>query len=197
MKKEERQNIREILFKIVNGAMAVTMAAINTWPIPAIPMMALAASTTAAQLAIMAANKPYRVGGQLEGGLVTGKRHTQGGVPVGNTGIEVEGSEYIIRRESTTPNLNLLEFINKSQKKLDLSDFIDFYAEKPRKVIKGIQKRTFADGGVLPTIPNALDIRDQLQNVIINQDNRPIYVSVVDINNKQEDVRRVQALAGL
>ena len=196
-KRKKSQYNRDKLQAIVNGAMAVTMAAINTWPIPAIPMMALAASTTAAQLAIMAANKPYRVGGQLEGGLVTGKRHTQGGVPVGNTGIEVEGSEYIIRRESTTPNLNLLEFINKSQKKLDLSDFIDFYAEKPRKVIKGIQKRTFADGGVLPTLPNALDIRDQLQNVIINQDNRPIYVSVVDINNKQEDVRRVQALAGL
>jgi hypothetical protein len=32
---------------------------------------------------------------------------------------------------------------------------------------------------------------------VVNQDNRPIYVSVVDINNKQKDVRNVKVLAGL
>ena len=49
----------------------------------------------------------------------------------------------------------------------------------------------------MPTLPNQLDIKEQLQNIVVNQDNRPIYVSVVDINNKQDDVRRVQTLAGL
>jgi hypothetical protein len=46
-------------------------------------------------------------------------------------------------------------------------------------------------------MPNNLDISEQLQNVVVNQDNRPIYVSVVDINNKQKDVRNVKVLAGL
>ena len=196
-KRKKAEYDRQILQAIVNGAMAVTMAAINKWPIPAVPLMALAASTTAAQVAIMKANKPYRVGGQLDGGLVTGKRHTQGGVPVGNTGIEVEGSEYIIRRESTAPNLNLLDFINNSQKKLDLSDFIEFYSDKPKRVISGIQKKMYADGGYLPTLPTQLDIKDQLRDVYIMQDRTPIVVSVVDILNKQEQLRNVKVLAGL
>ena len=196
-KRKKAEYDRQILQAIVNGAMAVTMAAINNWPIPAVPLMALAASTTAAQIAIMKANKPYRVGGQLDGGLVTGKRHTQGGVPVGNTGIEVEGSEYIIRRESTTPNLNLLDFINKSQKKLDLSDFVEFYSDKPKKVIKNINKKMYADGGYLPTLPSDIDIKEQLRDIYVMQDQRPVVVSVVDITNKQNDVRRVQTLAGL
>ena len=197
LERKKAQYRRDKLQAIVNGAMAVTMAAVNNWPIPAIPMMALAGATTAAQIAIMSANKPYRVGGQLEGGLVTGKRHTQGGVPVGNTGIEVEGSEYIIRRESTSPNLNLLDFINKSQKKLDLSDFVEFYSDKPKRVIRDIHKRTFADGGYLPTLPSQLDIKDQLRDIYVMQDQRPVYVAVTDILNKADDVRNVQVLAGL
>ena len=73
---------------------------------------------------------------------------------------------------------------------------MEFYSTTPRKSIKGVRSK-FEDGGFIPSIPNSLDIKEQLQNVVINQDNRPIVVSVVDINNKQEDVRRVQALAGL
>ena len=192
LKRKKAQYKRDMLQAVVNGAMAVTMAAVNSWPVPAVPMMALAAATTAAQIAIMASNKPY-----AKGGLLEGKSHAQGGIPIPGTGIEVEGKEYVVRKKSTAPNIDLLEYINKSERKLDLSDFIDFYSgDKPKKAIRSVRNK-FEDGGYMPALPNALDVRDQLQNVIVNQDNRPIVVSVVDINSKQEEVRRVQTLAGL
>lgn len=197
--RKKAQYKRDMLQAVVNGALAVTMAAVNAWPMPAIAMMAAAAAATAAQIAIMASNKPYRVGGQLEGGLVRGKRHTQGGVPVGNTGIEVEGDEMIIRRESTMPNIDLLNYINKSQRRLDLDDFIEFYSSgKIKNNIKSISPKTkFADGGVIPTISNNYSFDDRLIGAFEEYSNRPVVVSVVDINNRQSAVRNVQVLAGL
>lgn len=196
LKRKKAQYHRDMMQAIVNGAMAVTMAAVNAWPVPAVPMMALAAATTAAQIAIMASNKPYAKGGQLDGGVAQGNRHRDGGIKVLGGRAEIEGGEYITNRLTTSKNIDLLDYINSKKKKIDINDLMDFYSSTPRKTIRAVRSK-FEDGGYLPTIPNALDVRDQLQNVIVNQDNRPIYVSVVDINNKQEDVRRVQTLAGL
>lgn len=197
-KRKEQQYDRDMLQAVVNGAMAVTYALVNKWPVPAIPMAALAASTAAAQIGIMAANKPFRVGGQLDGGLVKGKRHSQGGVPVGATGIEVEGDEMIIRRESTIPNIDLLNYINKSQRKLDLDDFIDFYSSgKVKNNIRQMTPKTkYADGGVL-TLPSSIDINDRLLDAFEAYSNRPVVVDVREITSKQESISKVETLAGL
>ena len=197
LKRKKAEYKRNLLQAIVNGAMAVTMAAINTWPIPAIPMMALAGSTTAAQIAIMAANKPYASGGQLDGGQIVGNRHRDGGVKVLGGRAEVEGGEYITNRLTTSKNLDLLEFVNSKKKRIDISDMLEFYNSGRVKTSIQRVRSKFEDGGYIAPLPDSLDIKEQLQNIIINQDNRPIYVSVVDINNKQDDVRRVQTLAGL
>jgi hypothetical protein len=196
LKRKKAQYKRDMMQAIVNGAMAVTYAAMNIWPAPAIPMMALAAATTAAQVAIMASNKPYAKGGQLDGGVAQGNRHRDGGIKVLGGRAEIEGGEFITNRQTTAKNVDLLEFINSKKKRIDINDLMEFYSTTPRKSIKSVRSK-FEDGGFIPSLPSSLDIRDQLQNVVINQDNRPIVVSVVDINNKQEDVRRVQALAGL
>ena len=195
-KRKKAEYERSIVQIILNGAMAVSMAAVNSWPVPAIPMMALAAASTAAQLAIALSNKPYAKGGQLDGGVAQGNRHRDGGIKVLGGRAEIEGGEYITNRLTTSKNIDLLDYINSKKKKIDINDLMDFYSSTPRKTIRAVRTK-FEDGGYLPTLPNALDVRDQLQNVVVNQDNRPIYVSVVDINNKQEDVRRVQTLAGL
>lgn len=187
-KRKKAQYKRDMIQAVVNGAMAVTMAAINSWPIPAIPMMALAAATTAAQLAIMASHKPY-----AKGGLLEGKSHKQGGIPVGNTGIEVEGKEYIIRKESTTPNVPLLDYINNSKRKLSLSDMIDFYSDKPRKTIQAMKKR-YDTGGVLPTELGSTN--DRLIAAMEYYAERPTVVEVREIINKTDDVKRVRVLAG-
>ena len=193
-KRKKAEYERNMLQAIVNGAMAVTFAAMNNWPVPAIPMMALAAATTAAQVAIMAANKPYAKGGMLEG-----PSHKQGGIPVGNTGIEVEGKEYVIRKKSTTPNVELLDMINRSERKLTLDDFINFYSSgKLKKNISSMSPKTvFADGGTIPTLSNDIDINDRLLSAMEAYAERPVVVSVVDINNRQNAVKNVQVLAGL
>ena len=195
--RRKAQYRRDKLQAIINGAMAVTYAAMNAWPVPAIPMMAIAAAATAAQIAIMSANKPYAKGGQLDGGIAVGNRHRDGGIKVLGGRAEIEGGEFVTNRISTQMNAPLLEFINSKKKKIDVSDLLEFYSSSSaKKGVVGIKSK-FEDGGYMPPLPNALDVRDQLQNIIINQDTRPIYVSVVDINNKQEQVRRVQTLAGL
>lgn len=190
IEQKKREKKRSLVQAAINAAMAISMAAVNSWPIPAIPMMALAAAVGAAQIAAVAKQK-FAKGGQLEG-----KSHAQGGIPVGNTGIEVEGKEYIIRKESTQPNIGLLDYINKSKRKLTLEDFIDYY-DKPSKIRQNVSKMKFADGGIMPNVETTtrrgsgeiIDAIDRLAN-------RPYYVSVAEINNVQDRVGRVQALAG-
>jgi hypothetical protein len=192
-KRKKAQYKRDLIQAVVNGAMAVTYAAMNTYPIPAIPLMALAAATTAAQLAIMTANKPY-----AKGGLLEGKSHAQGGIPIPGTGIEVEGKEYVIRKRSTAQNIDLLDYINRSERKLDLGDFIDFYSSKVRKNVSQMSPgRKYADGGALPTIANTYEFDDRPLNAMEDYSNRPVVVSVVDINDRQAAVKNVQVLAGL
>lgn len=199
-KRKEAEYNRQILQAIVNGAMAVTMAAINTWPIPAIPMMALAGATTAAQVAIMKANKPYARGGQLDGGVAVGNRHRDGGIKVLGGHAEIEGGEFITNRLTTEKNIDLLEFVNSKKKRIDVNDLLEFYSSGSVKknIMKMSPKTKFADGGYIPpTLSNNIDLDDRLMSAFENYSNRPVVVSVVDITNKQEDVRRVQTLAGL
>ena len=198
-KRKKAQYKRDMMQAIVNGAMAVTMAAVNAWPVPAIPMMALAAAATAAQIAIMASNKPYAKGGQLDGGVAQGNRHRDGGIKVLGGRAEIEGGEFITNRITTEKNVQLLDFINEKHKKLDLDDFIDFYSSgKVRKNISSSSpKRTFADGGVIPTMRNDYNIDDKLLTAFESYNDRPVVVSVVDINSRQQEVRNVRVLAGL
>lgn len=193
-KRKKQQYQRDMIQAVVNGAMAVTYALVNKWPVPAIPMAALAASTAAAQIGIMAANKPY-----AKGGLLEGRSHAEGGIPVGNTGIEVEGHEYVIRKKSTAPNIEILDYINKSERKLDLDDFIEFYSSgKVKKNISQISpKSRFADGGSIPTLTSDYSFDDRLLNAFEDYSNRPVYVSVQDINSRQKAVKNVQVLAGI
>ena len=198
-KRKKAQYQRDLTQAIVNGAMAVTYAAMNAWPVPAVPMMALAAATTAAQIAIMASNKPYAKGGQLDGGVAQGKRHKDGGIPVLGGRASIEGGEFITNRVTTEKNVDLLEYINSKKKRIDISDLIDFYnsGNGVRRGISTVSKARFEDGGAIPTLSTDFDINDRLLDAMDYYNNRPVVVSVVDINNKQADVRRVQALAGL
>lgn len=182
---------RDIASAIISGAMAAANGYATKPFLPTgLAMGALATTLAAAQVAIIRHNKPY-----AKGGLLEGPSHKHGGIPVGNTGIEVEGKEYVIRKESTAKNVNLLDFINKSKRKLTLSDFIDYYEGRKNNAFRNMSGK-YAEGGQLPTMPN-IDLGDVMTDVAILRDNRPIYVAVTDINKKQDDVRRVQVLSGL
>ena len=192
--RKKAQYQRDMMQAIVNGAMAVTMAAVNAWPVPAIPMMALAAATTAAQIAVMASNKPY-----AKGGLLEGKSHAQGGIPIPGTGIEVEGKEYVVRKKSTAPNIGLLEYINKSERKINLDDMIDFYTGGKAKKTIGLSSpiRKYETGGVIPSLRSDIDINNRILTAIEDYSNKPTVVQVVDIIDRTQAVKEVQVMAGL
>ena len=195
-KRQEAEYKRNLASILVSGAMAAVNAYATKPFIPVgLAMGSLAIALTAAQYAIAKNAKPYAHGGQLDGGVAQGARHSEGGIKVLGGRAEIEGGEFITNRTSTEKNIDLLEYINSKKKRVDINDLIEFYqGDAPRRTIKNIRTK-YADGGQL--MPNNLDISEQLQNVVVNQDNRPIYVSVVDINNKQKDVRNVKVLAGL
>ena len=197
-KRKQAEYKRNLLSIIVSTAMA-TANGLATQPfVPVgIAMGSLATALGMVQYALAKAAKPYAHGGQLDGGVAQGPRHSQGGIKVLGGRAEIEGGEFITNRRSTASNIDLLEFINSKKAKVDLGDLLEFYnGNTIKKNIRSVRTK-FEDGGYMPTLPNQLDIKEQLQNIVVNQDNRPIYVSVVDINNKQDDVRRVQTLAGL
>lgn len=182
---QQKQAIAQAIMNTFSGA---TMAlATYPWPFSGV----IAGIVTALGLANVAQISSQKF---AEGGLLKGRSHSQGGIPVGNTGIEVEGNEYVVNKYSTNHNLSLLEFINSNKKKITLDDIVDFYSDRP--IIRNTgYKRVFETGGKLPT----MDIdRDKKVTRVINEgDDRPVVVSVVDINNAQDNLREVEVLSGL
>lgn len=182
---------------LINAAMAVSMAAVNNWPIPAIPMMALASAAGAAQYAAVKSQyipKPS----YGSGGVIQGKSHKEGGVPVLGGRAEVEGGEYITNKVTTSKNVDLLDYINSKKKRINLDDLIEFYGGSS-PVKKNIQtvRTKFADGGTIPTLRNDISINDRLLTAFEDYSNRPTVVSVVDIIDRTKTVNDVRVMAGL
>lgn len=179
----------------INMAMSISMAAVNHWPIPAIPMMALAASAGAAQIAAIQSQNIPSYG---SGGVIQGKSHKEGGVPVLGGRAEVEGGEYITNKVTTSKNVDLLDYINSKKKRINLDDLIEFYGGSS-PVKKNIQtvRTKFADGGVVPTLRNDISINDRLLTAFEDYSNRPTVVSVVDIIDRTQAVNDVRVMAGL
>jgi len=99
---------------IVDAAIAAALAVIK-----ALPNVFLATATgvlSAVQIAIVASQKviePKKEDfGLARGGLLVGALHKDGGIPVGNTGIEVEGGEFVVNRKATEQYLPVIEAIN-------------------------------------------------------------------------------------
>ena len=185
-----RKKSQAIITAIINAALSISNAAVNNWPIPAIPMIAAATAVGAAQIAAVKAAK------YADGGVLQGKSHRQGGIKVLGGSAEVEGGEYITNKRTTAKNVDLLDYINSKKRRVDLSDLIEFYADKP-KSIRNISKKYFADGGQLPSLRNDINVNDRILTAMEQYNERPIYVEVTEIMNKADDVRRVQTLAGL
>lgn len=182
---------------LINAAMAVSMAAVNSWPIPAIPMMTLAAAAGAAQYAAVKSQyipKPS----YGSGGVIQGKSHKEGGVPVLGGRAEVEGGEYITNKVTTAKNVDLLEYINSKKKRINLDDLIEFYGGSS-PVKKNIQtvRTKFADGGVVPTLRNDINLSDRMLTAFEDYSNRPVQVAVVDIIDRTQAVNDVRVMAGL
>lgn len=183
-KKEKQQRKQELKMQLIEGiantAVSVTKALTWGWPLGAI-FAAIIGSMGAVQTAIIA----KQMNKLADGGLLQGRSHAQGGIPVGNTGIEVEGGEYVINKRSTAKYLPLLQAINE---------------EGARKKTVANQLGKYANGGQLnyQRISSNLDSVDTnkvIQNSIDQIDMHP-QVSVVDINRGQKNLTQVRQMAG-
>lgn len=196
IEQKKREKKRNLVTAAINTAMAISMAAVNSWPVPAIPMMAAAAVAGAAQIAAIASQN-YAHGGQLDGGVAQGNRHRDGGIKVLGGHAEIEGGEFVTNRLTTSKNIDLLEYINSKKKRININDLIEFYGgDSPvKKNIQNVRTR-FAEGGVIPTLAT-VDTNDRLLTVIEDYSNRPVQVAVVDIIDRTQQVNDVRVMAGL
>lgn len=168
---EYQRGLQQILFQTSQAVMA---AAVNAWPVPAIPLMALAAATGAVQYALARQRKPY-----AEGGIIDGISHSNGGVSVGD-GVEVENGEFVVNRKQTERNVDLLNLINNSDRQLTTADLMNFATNM----------------NISPLDANSIE-STSLETAFVAYSQRPIWVSVQDINSTQESVRRVEVLSGM
>lgn len=180
----------QLFLSMANTAMGVSKTLSQWgWPLGAV-FAGIIGTLGAAQTAIIAKHissfpKPRKL---ADGGLISGPTHAMGGVPVGNTGIEVEGGEAIINKKSSKKYRNLLDAIN-----ADGNGGKHTIANADKKV------RKYADGGRLDFEAADSSLRQTGVNRILNAiesiDMHPV-VAVKDIWKAEDRLTKVRSLAG-
>lgn len=189
-KRWEQNKKNQIVQATINTYTAVTNAlSVSPWFL-GLALSAVALALGMANVAKIKAQKYY-----ADGGLLTGKSHSQGGIKIPGTNIEVEGNEYVINKTTTKYNQPLVEYINSKRRPITRDDLINFYDNGQHKLINKNLTGKYAEGGQLPVM-NDIDVRD-LVNYQQPQDNAQYVVSVVDIINAADNVRSIQTLAGI
>lgn len=191
LQQRKKEKERAVISAIISTALA-TANGLATQPfVPVgIAMGALATTLGAVQIALIKSQK------YANGGVIQGKQHSQGGVKVLGGRAEVEGGEFITNKQSTSANLDILEFINSKKRRVDLNDLVTFYSTK-KPLPKPMAKTKFANGGEIPTLRTDLDLNDKLVTMFEEFGRRPSVVSVVDIIKAQDKVNKVRTLAGV
>lgn len=191
LQQRKKERDRAVISAIISTALA-TANGLATQPfVPVgIAMGALATTLGAVQIALIKSQK------YANGGVIQGKPHSQGGVKVLGGRAEVEGGEFITNKQSTSANLDILEFINSKKRRVDLNDLVTFYSTK-KPLPKPMAKTKFASGGEIPTLRTDLDLNDKLVTMFEEFGRRPSVVSVVDIIKAQDKVNKVRTLAGV
>lgn len=176
----------QLVMGIANTAQGASKALADWgWPLGAVfagIMTALGLVQTALIAKQISQIKPVKY---AEGGLLQGASHSHGGIAVGNTGIEVEGGEYVVNKRSTKKFLPLLQAINE---------------EGARKKTVANQLTKMANGGQLNFQAADENLRannesNRLMSAINDIDMHPV-VSVVDIWQAENRLTRVRGLAG-
>lgn len=184
-KKKKQQRKAELAAQMVEAIASTALSVAKTfsqwgWPLGAV-FGAIMSALGTVQVAIIA----KQMSKLADGGLLSGPSHANGGIPVGNTGIEVEGGEYVVNKRSTAKYLPLLQSINE---------------EGARKKTVANQIGKMADGGTLNyerinSNLDSLSTANIVASAIGSIDFHPV-VSVVDINRGQRNYTEVRQLAG-
>ena len=133
-----------------------------------------------------------------DGGLLSGKRHSQGGMRILGSNIEVEGGEYVVNRKTTQKNLGLMDYINSQDRALTPSD-ISSYFNQPLAA-PSLAPSPFAEmmqPMSAPSLPmkDSADVERLLAGM--QQIKLESRVSVTDINTVQENMVKVDEWVGL
>lgn len=195
-KKEKEQKKMELAQNIVQGlsntALAITNAMLVT-PFPlGVAMAAIAGSMGAVQVATMT----KQLSKLEDGGMLNGKRHSDGGMRIEGTNIEVEGGEYVVNRQSTAKNLGLIRYINDERRELKSSDINTFFSQSSQGFEPPF-RTMFEKGGKLPTVSTNANVNNEYLVDAIKTLKIEPKVAVTDINTVQENMVQVDSWTGL
>lgn len=160
-------------------------------PILGPPLAALVAIQGAIQLGVMTQQLKYL----KDGGLLNGKRHSQGGMRIEGTNIEVEGGEYVVNRESTSKNLGLVRYINSQRKEITPTDINGFFS----KASQGYEppfRRMFETGGQMPVVSSSNTVDNEALVDAIKSIKIAPKVAVTDILRVQDEMVQVDSWSG-
>lgn len=192
----------QMVMGISNTALGITKALSSFPPPMSFVMAGIVGAMGAIQTALIAAQiakvKPVKY---AEGGILSGPSHSEGGIPVGRTNIEVEGGEMVVSKRNTERYRDVLYKINRNDPS------VRYLQGNTTKVYKNTRLeyvdtkiRKYADGGELNFEAADASLRannstDRLMSAIGGIDMHPV-VSVVDIATVQDRLVRVRGLAG-
>lgn len=184
------KNIGEATANVAQGA----TKALSYGPILGPILAAIVAAAGAVQIGIMT----KQLAKFADGGLLNGKRHSQGGMRIEGSNIEVEGGEYVVNRESTSKNLGLVRYINSERRELKPADLNAYFNSFPRGEVGGASfRRMFENGGQLPAVdPNSSVDNEALIYAIKNIRIEP-RVAVSDIHRVQDSMVSVDSWTGV
>lgn len=200
----------QMVMGISNTALGITRALSSFPPPMSFVMAALVGAMGAVQTALIAAQiakvKPVKY---AEGGILSGPSHSEGGIPVGRTNIEVEGGEMVVSKRNTERYKDVLYKINRNDPSVrylqgnttkNTSSVLNHIVNRTSNHYVDTKIRKYADGGELNFEAADASLRannstDRLMSAIGGIDMHPV-VSVVDIATVQDRLVRVRGLAG-
>lgn len=185
----------QLVVDIATATKEIAKGVATAWgkgPILGPPLAALVALNGAMQLKIMTA----QLAKFEDGGLLRGKRHSQGGMRIEGTNMEVEGGEYIINRESTGKNLGLIRYINAERRQLTPSDINTFFDSRARGFESSF-RQAFEQGGQLPVIEPVSNIDNESLIQAIKTIKIEPKVAVTDIHKVQDSMVSVSGWSGV
>ncbi len=200
-KKEKLEKLEKIkakakaVYDIAVATKEIAAGVAAAWgkgPIVGPPLAALVAIQGALQLKTMTQQLKYLE----DGGLLRGKRHSQGGMRIEGTNIEVEGGEYVINRESTSKNLGLVRYINSNRKEITPTDLNSFFS----KASQGYElpfRKEFERGGELPAIITPSTLNNEILVDAIKAIRIEPKVAVTDILRVQDEMTQVDGWSGI
>ena len=185
----------QLVLDIAEATKNIAKGVATAWakgPILGPPLAALVAINGALQLKVMTA----QLAKFADGGLLNGKRHSQGGMRIEGTNMEVEGGEFVVNRISTDKNMGLIRYINNQRRELSPNDLNTYFSRSSQKAEPSF-KRMFAEGGQLPAINNTVNFdNDNLIKAIQSIRIEP-KVAVTDIHKVQDSMVSVDGWAGV